>query len=71
MFNSLEHIFEKVYLQQVKDISSIQAVVTQPVQQLHLSAWRKFLKRAFTKWVWLPFFQFPSVTDDVIQIAAK
>lgn len=71
MFNCLWHIFENVYLKQVKNISSIQAVVTQPVQQFRLSAWRKFLKWAFSKWVWLPLFQFPSVTDDVIQITAK
>lgn len=60
-----------VYLKQVKNISSIQTVVAQPVQQFHLSARREILKRALSKWVGLPFFQFPPVADDVIQITAK
>lgn len=60
-----------VYLKQVKDISSIQTVVAQPVQQFHLSARREILKGAISKWVGLPFFQFPPVADDVVQVTAK
>lgn len=60
-----------VYLKQVKNIGRIQTIVTQPVQQFHLSASRDILKRALSKWVGLPFFQFPSVADDVVQITAK
>ena len=60
-----------VYLEQVKDISSIQTVVAEPVQQLHLSARGEILKGALSKWVGLPLFQFPPVADDVIQVTAE
>lgn len=64
-------ILVDMYLKQVKDISSIQTVVTQPVQQFHLSASREILKGGPSKWVGLPFFQFPPVADDVVQVTAK
>lgn len=60
-----------LYLKQIKDVGSIQSVVAQPVQQLHLSARGQFLERSLPKWVGLPLFQFPAVTDDVIEIAAE
>jgi len=60
-----------VYLEQVKDISSIQAVVAQPVQQFHLSARREVLKGTLSKWVGLPLFQLPPVADDVVQVTAE
>lgn len=66
-----KYVLADVYLKQVKDISSIQAVVAQPVQQFHLSARREILEGALSKWVGLPFFQFPPVADDVIQVTAK
>lgn len=60
-----------LYLKQIKDIGSIQSVVAQPVQQLHLSARGEILERCFPERVGLPLFQFPAVTDDVIEIAAE
>lgn len=60
-----------VYLEQVEDISSIQAVVTKPVQQLHLSARRQLLKGALAQWVGLPLLQLPAVVDDVVQVTAE
>ena len=60
-----------LYLEQIKDISSIHTVVTQSVQQLHLSPRRETLKRALSKWVGLPLFQFPPVADDVVQVTAE
>lgn len=64
-------ILVNLYLEQVKHVSSIQTVVAQPMQQFHLSARREVLKRTLSKWVGLPFFQFPAVADDVIEITTK
>lgn len=41
------------------------------MQYFHLSARWEVLKRALMKWVRLPFFKFPPVADDVIQVTAK
>lgn len=60
-----------LYLKQIKDIGSIQPVVAQPVQQLHLRARGEVLEGSLPKRVGLPLFQFPAVTDDVIEIAAE
>lgn len=60
-----------LYLKQVKDVGGVQSVVAQPVQQLHLSARWEVLERSLPKRVGLPLFQFPAVTDDVIEIAAE
>lgn len=59
------------YLKQIKDISSIQTVIAESVQQFHLSARREILEGPLSKWVGLPLFQFPPVADDVIQVTAK
>lgn len=61
----------KMYLQQVKNISRIQTVVTESVQQFHLSPRWKSLKRSFSKWVRLPLFQFPPVADNVVKVTAE
>lgn len=60
-----------MYLKQVKDISSIQAIVAEPVQQFHLSARGQVLEGPLSEWVGFPLFQFPPVADDVVQVTAK
>lgn len=59
------------YLKQVEDIGGVQSVVAQPVQQFHLSARGEILEGRIPKRVGLPLFQFPAVTDDVIEIGAE
>ncbi|MEQ2175122.1 hypothetical protein GOODEAATRI_014960 [Goodea atripinnis] len=58
-----------MYLQEIKHISSIQAVVTESVQQLHLGARWETVERPGAERVGLPLFQLPSVADDVIKAA--
>lgn len=58
-------------LQQVEDVCSIQAVVAEPVQQLHLSARVEAVEQPVPQRVGLPLLQLPPVADDVIQVAAE
>lgn len=59
------------YLEQVEDIGSVQAVVTQPVQQFYLRAWGQLLKGPLAQGVRLPLLQLPAVVDDVVQVIAE
>ena len=59
------------YLKQVKGISSIQTVITEPVEQFHLSARREIFEGPLSEWVGFPLFLFPPIVDDVIQVTAK
>lgn len=59
------------HLQEIKDISGVQPVVTESVQQLHLSARWERVERPVAERVRFSLFQLPTVADDVIKVTAK
>lgn len=60
-----------MYLKQVEDVSSIQSVVAEPVEEFNLSARRELLEGAQSEWVGLPLLQLPPIADDVVQVTAE
>lgn len=59
------------HLEEVEDIVSIEAVVTEAVQDLHPRAQGQLLESALPQRVGFPFLQLPAVVDDVLQVAVK
>lgn len=60
-----------LHLEQVKDVSSVQAVITEPVQQLHLCPGGLLLEGPLAQGVGFALLQLPAVVDDVVQVTTE